>query len=41
MEEQMILVDLYAASNALATLTGAITQDDVFAKIFSSFCIGK
>lgn len=41
MDEQIILVDLYAASTALATLTGAITRDDVFAKIFSSFCIGK
>jgi tRNA modification GTPase len=41
MDEQMILVDLYAASTALATLTGAITREDVFAKIFSSFCIGK
>jgi tRNA modification GTPase len=41
MDEQIILVDLYAASTALATLTGAITREDVFAKIFSSFCIGK
>jgi tRNA modification GTPase len=41
MDEQMILVDLYAASTALAALTGAITREDVFAKIFSSFCIGK
>jgi tRNA modification GTPase len=41
MDEQMILVDLYAASTALATLSGAITREDVFAKIFSSFCIGK
>ena len=41
LDEQMILVDLYAASNALALLTGAITREDVFAKIFSSFCIGK
>ncbi len=41
LEEQMVLVDLYAASTALATLTGTITRDDVFAEIFSSFCIGK
>jgi tRNA modification GTPase len=42
MDEQMVLVDLYAASTALATLTGAaITPEDVFASIFSSFCIGK
>lgn len=41
LDEQMVLVDLYAASTALATLTGAITREDVFSTIFSSFCIGK
>lgn len=41
LEEQMVLVDLYAAANALAALTGAITTDEVFAQIFTSFCIGK
>ena len=41
LEESMVLVDLYAAATALAALTGAITTDDVFAAIFSSFCIGK
>ena len=40
-DEQVILVDLYAASTALATLTGAITREDVFSQIFTSFCIGK
>jgi tRNA modification GTPase len=40
-EEQMIVVDLYRASNALGLLTGAITRDEVFAEIFSKFCIGK
>ena len=41
LDEQMILVDLYAAANVLALLTGAITRDDVFEQIFSKFCIGK
>jgi tRNA modification GTPase len=40
-EEQMIVVDLYRASNALGLLTGAITRDEVFEEIFSKFCIGK
>jgi tRNA modification GTPase len=40
-DEQMVLVDLYRAATALATLTGAITRDDVLAEIFSKFCIGK
>ena len=41
LDEQMILVDLYRAANALATLTGAISRDDVLAEIFGKFCIGK
>ncbi|HEV8434932.1 MAG TPA: tRNA uridine-5-carboxymethylaminomethyl(34) synthesis GTPase MnmE [Thermoanaerobaculia bacterium] len=41
LEEQIVLVDLYAAATSLSTLTGAITTDEVFAAIFSSFCIGK
>ncbi|MEO8033850.1 MAG: GTPase, partial [Acidobacteriota bacterium] len=40
-EEQMILVDLYRAANSLGILTGAISRDDVYAEIFSRFCIGK
>ena len=40
-DEQVVLVDLYRASNALALLTGAITRDDVFTDIFTKFCIGK
>jgi tRNA modification GTPase len=40
-EEPIIVVDLYRASNALALLTGAITNDDILAEIFSKFCIGK
>jgi tRNA modification GTPase len=41
LDEQIVLVDLYRASNALGMLTGAITRDEVFAEIFSKFCIGK
>lgn len=40
-DEQVVLVDLYRASNALALLTGAITREDVFTEIFTKFCIGK
>ena len=41
LDEQMILVDLYRASTSLGLLTGAITREEVFAEIFSKFCIGK
>ena len=32
---------LQNAANALASLTGAITTDDVLREIFAKFCIGK
>ncbi len=41
LDEQMVLVDLYRAANALGLLTGAITREDVYTEIFSKFCIGK
>jgi tRNA modification GTPase len=41
LDEQMIVVDLYRASNALGGLTGAITREDVLTEIFGKFCIGK
>jgi tRNA modification GTPase len=41
MDEQMIVVDLYRAANALGALTGAITREDVLTEIFGRFCIGK
>ncbi|MBV9496796.1 MAG: tRNA uridine-5-carboxymethylaminomethyl(34) synthesis GTPase MnmE [Acidobacteria bacterium] len=41
LDEQMIVVDLYRASNALGLLTGAITREEVFTEIFTKFCIGK
>lgn len=41
LDEQMVVVDLYRSANALGTLTGAITRDDILDEIFSNFCIGK
>jgi tRNA modification GTPase len=41
LDEQMVVVDLYRAANALGALTGAITRDDILDEIFSKFCIGK
>ncbi|HEX7707507.1 MAG TPA: GTPase, partial [Thermoanaerobaculia bacterium] len=41
LDEELVLVDLYAASTALGRLTGAITTDEVLGQIFGSFCIGK
>jgi tRNA modification GTPase len=41
LDEQIVLVDLYRAATSLGLLTGAITRDEVFAEIFSKFCIGK
>jgi len=40
-EDEVIVVDLYRAANALGALTGAISSDDVLSEIFSKFCIGK
>jgi tRNA modification GTPase len=40
-DEQIVLVDLYRAANALGLLTGAITNDEVLTEIFGKFCIGK
>jgi tRNA modification GTPase len=41
LDEEIIVVDLYRASNALGLLTGSITSDEIFTEIFSKFCIGK
>ncbi len=38
---EMILMDLHAALQALDSLTGATTPDDILERIFSTFCIGK
>jgi tRNA modification GTPase len=38
---EMILMDLHTALRALDSLTGATTPDEILARIFSTFCIGK
>lgn len=38
---EMLLLDLHAALSGLDSLTGATTADDILARIFSTFCIGK
>jgi tRNA modification GTPase len=38
---EMLLLDLYAALEALDRLTGATSSDDILNLIFSTFCIGK
>jgi tRNA modification GTPase len=38
---ELILLDLHTALRALDSLTGATTTDDIMARIFSTFCIGK
>jgi tRNA modification GTPase len=39
--EEIVLAELWDARQALETLTGRRTADDVLAHIFSHFCIGK
>ncbi len=41
LDDQIVLVDLYRAANALGILVGAITRDEILDAIFSKFCIGK
>ncbi len=38
---EMLLLDLHHAVDALDALTGATTAEDILARIFSTFCIGK
>jgi len=38
---EMLLLDLYAALQAIDAITGATTADDILNRIFSTFCIGK
>ena len=38
---EIVLLDLHQALEALDTLTGATTADDILVRIFSTFCIGK
>ena len=39
--QEMLLLDLYSALQALDGITGATTADDILNHIFSTFCIGK
>jgi tRNA modification GTPase len=41
MPHEIVLLDLHNALRALDSLTGATTSDDILARIFSTFCIGK
>ncbi len=38
---EVLLMDLHSSLRALDSLTGATTADDILARIFSTFCIGK
>ncbi len=38
---EILLVDLHEGLRALDSLTGQTTADDILARIFSTFCIGK
>ncbi len=39
--EEIALVDLYAALEDLGEITGAVTREAIYDRIFSTFCIGK
>lgn len=39
--EHVIVIDLYRAANALGSLAGVISYEDVLVEIFTKFCIGK
>ncbi len=41
MPHEILLLDLHGALRALDALTGQTTADDILARIFSTFCIGK
>jgi len=38
---EMVLIDLYAALQAVDFITGVTTADDILNRIFATFCIGK
>jgi tRNA modification GTPase len=38
---ELLAEDLRAAQDALGTITGKVTSDDLLGEIFGSFCIGK
>jgi tRNA modification GTPase len=39
--EEFVAADLRRGANALAALTGAISNEEIFREIFGRFCIGK
>jgi tRNA modification GTPase len=39
--EHVVVTDLYRAANALGSLAGVISHEDVLSEIFTKFCIGK
>ena len=41
MPSELVAVDVRAAADALGEITGAITTEEILAKIFSDYCIGK
>lgn len=41
LDHSFIAMDLRASMDAVASLTGAITSDDILNQIFDGFCIGK
>lgn len=38
---ELIASDLTAAADALGTITGAVTSEDILDRVFAEFCIGK
>lgn len=41
LDHTFIALDLRASLDAIASMTGAITSDDILNRIFSGFCVGK
>ncbi len=41
MEHELLAIDLREALDALGAITGRVSTDDVLARIFSEFCVGK
>ena len=41
MEHELIAIDLRDALDGLGTITGRVDTDDLLARIFSDFCVGK
>lgn len=41
MEHELIAIDLREALDGLGAITGRVSTDDILARIFSEFCVGK